>query len=151
MKNDRLINLYRYAEQHGHDVYWFSLNDDRVECLSEPYADGTGSCAIAIDPLKLQSLSDEYCKLSHEIGHCETGAFYNKYATCDVRQKHENTADRWSIMHTLTASDLDQAVADGYADIWSLAEYFDVTPDFMRKALCLYIYDNLDCADYLPV
>lgn len=151
MGNDRLIELYRFAEQHGHDVYWFSMDDDRVECISTPYSDGTGACAIAIDPIKLESLPDEYCKLSHELGHCETGSFYNKYAVCDVRNKHENSADKWSIMHTLSADDLDQAVGDGCEDIWSLAEYFGVTPDFARKAVCLYTFGNLDCADYLPI
>ena len=39
--------------------------------------------------------------------------------------------------------DLDVAVADGYTDIWSLAEHFGVTEDFMRKAVCWYTHGNL--------
>ena len=47
------------------------------------------------------------------------------------------------------AEELDNAVADGYTDIWSLAEHFNVTPDFMRKAVCWYTYGNLDVDYYM--
>lgn len=102
-----------------------------------------GKCYIALNPRKLISKADELCKGLHEVGHCDKGAFYNEYAICDIRQKQENKADKRAIELRLSADDLDEAVADGYTDIWSLSERFGVTEDFMRKAICLYTYGNV--------
>lgn len=135
-----LLALYQYAEAAGHDVYWYSF-DDETESLSVQFPDG--SCAIAINPYQLSSWGDETVKLAHEIGHCETGAFYNRHAACDIRRKHENRADKWAIKALIPEDELDAAVADGCTDMWALAERFGVTEDFMRKAVCWYTYGNL--------
>ena len=81
--------------------------------------------------------------LSHELGHCKTGAFYNIWAARDVRRKHEHRADKWAIQRLIPEEELDQAVAEGCTDIWSLAEHFSVTEEFMRKAVCWYTHGNL--------
>lgn len=111
--------------------------------------DSDCSCYIAIDPLKLENIQDEKLKLSHELGHCCTGSFYNRFATCDVRRKHENRADKWAIEKLIPIDRFDEAVANGYTEIWLLAEYFDVSIDFMRKAACWYIHGNLDVEHYM--
>lgn len=105
--------------------------------------DDDGDCYIAIDPYKITSQADERTKLVHEMGHCITGSFYNQWAQCDVRKKHENQADRWGILKLITVDDLDDAVALGHTDIWDLADHFGVTEDMMRKAVCLYTHGNL--------
>ena len=33
--------------------------------------------------------------------------------------------------------------SDGHTEMWDLADYFHVTEDFMRKAVCWYTYGNL--------
>ena len=43
----------------------------------------------------------------------------------------------------VSEKELDEAIADGHTEIWDLAEYFGVTEDFMRKAVCWYTYGNL--------
>jgi hypothetical protein len=139
-----LVDLYRLAERRGIGVYWYTL--DSAESLSVALPDG--SSAIAMDPWHLDTLADEKEKLAHELGHCETGSFYSQSAALDVRQKHENRADRWAIQQLIPESALDQAVADGFTELWQLADYFNVTPDFMKKAVCLYTYGNLAVEQY---
>lgn len=134
-----LISLYDYAEEEGIEVYWFSLAC--AESLS--YCDSEGTCFIAMDPWRLPTISDETSKLAHELGHCYTGSFYNRYATCDVRQKHENRADKWAVTHLISKDELDKALSEGHTEIWDLAERFNVTEDFMRKAVCWYEHGNL--------
>ncbi|MPN31069.1 hypothetical protein SDC9_178542 [bioreactor metagenome] len=141
------ISLYAYAEQQGYDVYWYSFGIGGLESVSVMEL-SDGKCYIGMDPYKFASAADEMCKGLHEIGHCDSGSFYNQYATCDIRQKHENHADKRAIELRLSANDLDRAVAEGYAEIWSLAEYFGVTEDFMRKAVCWYVHGNLDTKLY---
>lgn len=119
----------------------------RAESLSVPLPGGR--YGVAIDPGKVRSIADERVKLGHELGHCERGAFYNPYAVCDVRRKHENRADKWAVEHFLSADDLDEAVADGCTEMWELADRFDVTEEFMRKAVCWYVHGNLDVEEYV--
>lgn len=126
--------LYQYADERGIDVDWYILN--RAESLSAPLPDG--SCAIAIDPTKLESSADELVKLAHELGHCETGAFYNQYATHDLMAKHERRADKWAICRLIPRAALEDAVKDGYTEPWQLAERFGVPEPFMQKAISFY-------------
>lgn len=140
-----LVELYRFAEKMNITVDRFTLK--KREALS--FMDLDGTCYVAINPDKLRGELDEKMKLAHELGHCATGSFYNKYAACDVRRKHENRADKWAIKRFLSENDLDEAVADGYTDFWSLAEHFGVTEEFMRKAVCWYTYRNLAVEEYM--
>ena len=134
-----LLELYRYAENKQIEVDWFPMA--RASSLSVPLPDG--SHCVAIDPWKMDSIEKETVCLAHELGHCQTGAFYNRYAARDVRKKHENRADKWAIKKLVPRDELDCAVADGYTELWELAEHFGVTEDFMRKAVCWYTYGNL--------
>lgn len=138
------LDLYAYAERRNIDVDWIPMR--RATSLSVPLGD---RYAIALDPWKLGSLAQETVCLAHELGHCETGSFYNQYAALDVRQRHENRADKWAIRRLVPEDALDQAVADGYTDLPSLAEHFCVTVPFMRKAVCWYTYGNLAADLYM--
>lgn len=131
--------LYNFAENEGVMVAAFSLN--KREALST--MDSDGQCYVAIDPHKVISSADEKTKLAHELGHCATGSFYNVYSPYDSRQRHENRADRWAIKKLITEDELEGAVAKGYTELWELAEFFNVTEEFMRKAVSLYKYGNL--------
>ena len=129
-----LLDLYDLAEIHNIGVYWFDLG--AAESLSLQMEDG--SCAIAMDPWRLPTVADETVKLAHELGHCETGSFYNRYAARDVRQKHENRANKWAYKKLIPKDELKNAVRQGYHEPWELAEYFGVTEAFLRGALEFY-------------
>ncbi len=132
-------DLFEFAEEVGIDIDEYKMG--LAESLSIPLPDGR--YAIAIDPSKIISTADAKAKLAHEMGHCCTGSFYNKYAACDVRQKHENRANRWAIEQLIPEDELDNAVAGGCTNIFDLAEHFEVTEDFMRLAVCWYTHGNL--------
>ena len=132
------LDLYAYAERRNIDVDWVPMR--RATSLSVPLGDGY---AIALDPWKLGTLAQETVCLAHELGHCETGSFYNRFAALDVRQQHENRADKWAIRRLVPAEELDAAMADGCDTIPALADRFGVTEAFMRKAVCWYAHGNL--------
>ena len=73
--------------------------------------------------------------LAHELGHCVTGSFYNTYSAADIRKKHEIRADRRAAAWLVPVEELKSAIRSGITEIWSLAEYFDVTEDFLRNAV----------------
>ena len=133
------IPLYQEAEDAGIDVYWMPLRADQSMAIQLE----DGSCAIAVDPWKMDTIAEETVSMGHELGHCKTGSFYNRYAKLDVRKKYENRADKWAIQRLIPARALDEAIAAGHTEIWDLADHFGVTRAFMRKAVCYHIYGNL--------
>lgn len=129
-----LIDLYAYAEDHNIRVDDLPLYP--AKAMSIQLEDGT--CAIAIDYSQITTTAEEKTMLGHEIAHCKTGSFYNPHSPCDVPQKHEHCADKWEVIELIPKDELDKAVSCGIIEIWELAEYFNVTEDFMRKAVCWY-------------
>lgn len=103
--------------------------------------------AIAINHSALEP-GEDTTALFHELGHCATDSFYNEFSPCDVRQRHENRADKWAIKKLVPEDELDQAVTDGCNTLYALAERFNVTEDFMRKAVCWYTHGNLTAELY---
>ena len=107
-----------------------------------------GRCYIGMDYNAITDERDQAVHLSHELGHCLTGAFYNRHAKMDLRQRQEIKADKWAIHHLVPMDELDDAIARGYTEFWDLADYFGVTVDFMKKAVCLYTHGNLEADLY---
>lgn len=134
-----IISLYRYAEKRNIEIVTFPL----PETTSMSIETESGACYIGVDYSKIETETDERVHLSHELGHCATGSFYNRYAKMDIRQKHENRADKWAIRKLIPVEKLDTAVAEGHTELWDLADYFGVTEEMMRKAVCLYTHGNL--------
>lgn len=130
------LSLYRLAEERGIDIDFRPLR--RAQSLSLSMEWAGGRCAVALDPDKVTCAADEKVKLCHELGHCVTGSFYNRYAALDLRRRHELHADRWAIARLVPRHELDAALKKGVREVWELAEYFEVTEEFMKKALIHY-------------
>ena len=131
--------LYNLAQQENIEVIQFPMSiNGSMSVMAED-----GRCYIGIDEAVQDNSIQERTHMIHELGHCVTGSFYNRYAAVDCRQKHENTADKWAVLQMIPAEELDQAVTDGHTEIWDLAEYFGVTEDFIRKAVCYHVHGNL--------
>ena len=71
----------------------------------------------------------------HELGHVGTGALHKVYSPFETVERSEYRANRWAAEHFLTADDFRAAFADGYAELWELAEYFDLPEDDIKNAL----------------
>ena len=132
-------DLYRIAEQENIAVVTFSMPISS----SMSIMNDDGSCCIGIDEAVQDNSTQERVLVAHELGHCITGSFYNKFATVDSRQRHENRANKWAIRQLISIEDLDEAVSNGCTEIWELAERFSVTEDLVRKAICYYTYGNI--------
>lgn len=131
--------LYALAKQENIAVLSYPLEHTGSMSLMLP----GGTCCIGVDDSVCDGGPDERVHLSHELGHCITGSFYNMYAAVDCRRRHENKADKWAIEKLIPLEDFDDAVASGCTELWELAERFGVTEEFMRKAVCYYVHGNL--------
>lgn len=132
-------SLYNLAKQENIGVLDFSMPASG----SMSVMDDHGRCYIGMDSRVKDGTTQERVHLAHELGHCITGSFYNRHATVDSRRRHENRADKWAVETLISLEMLDDAIAEGCCEIWELAERFDVTEEFIRKAVCWYVHGNL--------
>lgn len=123
--------LYRIAEKQGITVERYPL-----ECNGSVSVKSGDNLYVALDE-NISGAKERVC-LAHELGHCQTFSFYNVYSPFDIREKHERRANCWAIKQLVPRTRLKQAVKLGYDNIYSLAEYFNVTADFMQKAVDYY-------------
>ena len=125
------LKLYTLAESHGITLERFPLPENKSVSMS------IGAHQfVALD--REISCADERVCLAHELGHCETMSFYNIYSPFDIREKHERRANLWAINRLIPKKKYEAALKQGYDNVYSLAEYFNVTVSFMQKAVDYY-------------
>lgn len=134
MMPNKLLELYEMAE--ADSITIFCEENSNVKSMSAMAS--SGNCYIGINPFLLESSADELAVLSHEIGHCATGSFYNVYSPFDIRSKHEHRADKWAIKKLVPKDELTKAIKKGCESSYELSEHFGVPQWFMDKALAFY-------------
>jgi hypothetical protein len=134
-----LTELYQRAEQQNIPVYHFPLS----QVGSVSVMDEKGNCAIGLDLPHRRTRNELRVRLAHELGHCVTGSFYNRYSPADNRKRHENRADKFAVRVLIPEAALNEAFVQGCTEPWALAERFGVDEAFLRKAVCLYTHGNL--------
>ncbi|MGI6280436.1 MAG: ImmA/IrrE family metallo-endopeptidase [Acutalibacteraceae bacterium] len=127
------MTLYDLAEKAGIKIDMLKL----PSCKSVS-ATVNGAYFIALSTSLIKSRREEKVCLAHEIGHCETGSFYNPYSPFDMRSKHEYTANKWAIEKLIPEDEFKKACKE-CNNRWELSEYFDVTEDFMQKVIDYYL------------
>ena len=128
-----LENLYTIADNNEIEIMNINCqNSKSISIMTE-----TNNCYIGIDK-NVISEQDKKFMLAHELGHCQTGAFYNRYSKLNVIDKLEHKADKWAIKKLLPVDKLKEAIKDGYTEKWQLAEYFELTEDLIKKAFWIY-------------
>jgi len=121
--------LYARAEAEGIEIDEVPMRELRAVSFPEGW--------VAIDPRKFETMTELKCELAHEIGHCETGSFYNIYSPFDLKEKCERKACRRAAEILMPLAELRRVIRRS-REIWALADYFDVTQAFAVMALELY-------------
>lgn len=125
-----LLELYKRAEEENVQVDGFKMR----EITSVSFPDGW----IAIDYTKIKSPIHEKELLAHELGHYETGAFYNVATPLLTRSKCESKAQRKAISILVPEDEFWAAIDKGCEEYWELAEHFNVSYEFIIKAMEYY-------------
>ncbi len=73
--------------------------------------------------------------IAHEVGHCATGCTHKVSSPLDLVEKHEFKANRWAIERYLPFEAMNDAMEHGYVETWALADYFDLSEDFIVMAI----------------
>ena len=124
-----LNQLNQYAINHNIDVDFFPMR--ATKALSIPGA-------IALNPLMIHTMPELIDAYAHELGHHETGSFYKLKSTFETRQRMEERATRWAVQELIPADKLLSALKKGYTEVWQLAEYFNVTENFIKDTIRIH-------------
>ena len=125
-----LDQLYERAWSDGIEIDEVPMRELRAVSFPEGW--------IAIDSSKFASVIEFKCELAHEIGHCETGSFYNIYSPYCLKSQCEYQANKRAASILMPYRDVARALSRGYATIAALADYFEVTEEFAEMALSIY-------------
>lgn len=130
------LELINYADQKG----IFIENSATAHCESLAVRIGSDLCAVGIDDSHMTE-AQKKTHLAHEIGHCETGAFYSPHSPLETRARCENRANRWAANALLPKAKLKKAMKGGAVEVWQLAEHFGVEESLIRFA-CNYYFNK---------
>lgn len=133
-----ILSVYDKLQRNGIEFYRWNLGEDKAAtiCIDERYG-------IFMNYGNICSSAEEMVVVAHEGGHIFTGRLHRVNSPYEIVAQHENRADKWAIEELIGEEELNAAVEEGHTEIWDLAEYFGVTEDFMRKAVCWYKNGNL--------
>lgn len=144
------------------DIYkWFEKESIMVFDRQLPFSNeqskavtirlrSSGITGVFVDHGRMDTAAEEAVALLHEGGHCATGTNHSIVSPFDLIEKHEYKADKWAVQDAVSQEELTAARRAGYREIYELAEYFNLTEDFMRKVVCWYDHGNLDVEYYYP-
>lgn len=135
---ENILALYDQLNHAGVRFYHWDLDDGQASTIEM-----NGNYGIFMDFHNISTQAEELVAVAHEGGHVFTGATHKVSSPYDLIAKHEYKADKWAIQRLISPEALDAAVADGCTDLHSLAEHFNVTIPFMKKAVCLHTHGNL--------
>lgn len=137
-KKRKSESLFEYADKNEIFVEYRKIPNNKSLSTS-----ALGKNFIALDYSLLFDTVSERVHLTHELGHCTTGGFYNIYSPYDVREKYENRANKWAVHKLIPFEELQEAFSNGIIERWELAEYFEVTEDFIDTVIQIYQNEGL--------
>jgi len=137
-------------------LYEFAI-DDSIRAMSHVVQ---GRKSIALNRAVLHDKADETSVLAEELGHFETGAFYeitptfNAPAIRSTRRKLEGMAKSWAYKEYCPPDEIEAAFEQegDYGD-YAVAEWCGVSVTFLHRAIefhrscgVVFSFDDCDCA-----
>lgn len=130
-----LEKLYDLAEKEDVKIYDFYFDED----INGMYLNYNKLNAIALNYKVINNSQEEKCILSEELGHYYMDATYPASTKDKILiDKQEYKAKKWSYYILIPFEKLKSAISNGIDTLYSLAEYFEVTEEYMKNAINFY-------------
>ncbi len=128
MTNETLLD---YASFQGHEVLFLNLTETKAITFEE-------HDRFYIALAKNLSRTEEKELTAHELGHCEYGGTYCRNSKYGLKARAEYRANKWAYYQLVSPDEISECVHNGIVTPWEMAEYFEVSCEFMCKALGYY-------------
>ena len=122
--------LFDYAETKGHEVLYMNLDENKAVTIEV----GRYSIILANGLTR----AEEKELAAHELGHCEYGGTYCRFTKYGLKARAEYRANKWAYYQLVSPDEITECVRRGIVTPWELAEHFEVSDEFMYKALAYY-------------
>lgn len=114
------------------------LKDIYIEDSAGVYVNYRKVNAILYDSDKLENSNEKKQVLAEELGHYYYDATYKFNSDLQLISKQEYKAKKWAYTILIPIEKLKLALKNGIRDLYSLAEYFNVTAEYMYNAIDFY-------------
>lgn len=115
-----------------------NLIDSYLEETSGAYVHYNDIDIIMYDPSKIQTSSKMKEVFAEELGHYFCNATYRFNSDAAFINKQEYRAKKWSFFKLIPYNKLKSAIYNGANTLYSLADCFDVTCEYMHNAVIFY-------------
>lgn len=128
------MNIYERLEDEacrdGIDIIDYNFDSDKIKGL---YCDGVIGISKSIN-----NMAERTCILAEELGHHHTSAGNIIDQTKTENRKQEQRARMWAYNRQIGLNGIVNAYKRGCRNIHEVAEYLDVTEEFLKDALEAY-------------
>lgn len=131
------MDTYLYDVANEHNCY---ITNKHTKASKSFIMETKDAYFINIDVNQIESKAEERVCLAHELGHCISGTTYTINHKSLYRGSAEYRADYRGAQLVIPIDDLRRCVDKGIIEKYELADYFNVTEEFVERAL--YIYGN---------
>lgn len=115
--------------------------ENEVEIRDIDFSKINGLKGLCIDNYilldKRLSTNDKRCVLAEEIGHYKTGVGNILDQNQPANRKQERAAHRWATQELITLDDIIKASKEDIHNFYELAEFLNVTEEFLREGLTI--------------
>ena len=131
---DNLVKVYSKIDNENIAVFNYKIPLDTKAVVIET----DNRYGIFVDYKRIESFDEEFIIMSHEYGHCKSGATHKVGSNHDIIEKHEYRANRQSILAFLPFHKLKKVISEGYTQTYEIAEYLNLPEKFVIMAIRQY-------------
>lgn len=131
----------QYLEENNIILDHIKIKNNKTSAI---YLNIEGQNFIGIDDSKINTRTERFCVIQHEIAHYQLGAVYTLYSSNTIqRSRIEYRADKKEVNEIIPLNKLKEFIIKNrpkYA--CEIAEEFGVTEELVKKALQIYTIIN---------
>ena len=94
--------------------------------------------AVFVDTDGLTGVCELQSACAHECGHVATGSYYRPGDDPLTVLRQEYRADKYAAHRFLPVRKIKKAIADGYTELWQMAELFGFDERFLQRTIEIY-------------
>lgn len=131
------MDTYLYDVAKEHNCY---ITQNKTKASKSFVMETNDAYYINIDVSRIETSAERKVCLAHELGHCISGTTYTLNHSNLYRGSAEYRADYRAAQLVIPFDELKECVMKGITEKYDLAEFFEVTEEFIDRTL--YIYGN---------
>ena len=98
----------------------------------------SGKTAVYADTDEFRGVCELQSAEAHECGHVATASYYRPGDDPLTVLRQEYKADKYAAHRFLPVRKIKKAIADGYVELWQMAELFGFDERFIQRTIYIY-------------